>query len=329
MTRTAAPDPRLRARVLSSRALLYEEGEDHHEDRPKHVRAASGLGWWGGALAVVQDDANFVALVEPSPLRVRALPLPRGQGGLRLFGDDRGNKKHKLDLECCASVPLDGERGLAAFGSGSHPARERMVLLSSAGAQVLDLALFYEKLRNNLEFAGSELNVEGAACVGDALYLFQRGNGAPRGALAPVNAVGQTSWSALWAWAKGAREAPPPLDGVARYDLGLAGRIPWGFTEATVAPAGRLLCLMCAEDSPDAQRDGESLGARVGVLEPGGAVRFAPLLDPAGLPTRDKAEGLALDPHDPTRAWVVLDPDDVHAPARLLEVALEGPWFGA
>jgi hypothetical protein len=39
-----------------------------------------------------------------------------------------------------------------------------------------------------------------------------------------------------------------------------------------------------------------------------------------------KAEGLALDDRDPTRAWIVLDLDDPHAATELCRLELAGPW---
>ncbi len=56
------------ARVLSRRPLRYDDGADATRDRPAHVRAGSGCAFVdipgvGRRLAVVQDDAHFIALV--------------------------------------------------------------------------------------------------------------------------------------------------------------------------------------------------------------------------------------------------------------------------
>jgi len=133
-------DPALRARVVRSIPLLYADGAYAALDRPAHVRAGSGIAWIGGLLAVVQDDANFIALVDPASYDVRALTLPAGEGGVRLFGSDRGNKQLKLDLEACVALP-DGPGGemLVAFGSGSTPQRERIVLVDTPGVNDLSL----------------------------------------------------------------------------------------------------------------------------------------------------------------------------------------------
>jgi len=40
---------------------------------------------------VVQDDANFIAVIDPQIWQVRAIPLPAGERGVRQFDDLRGN----------------------------------------------------------------------------------------------------------------------------------------------------------------------------------------------------------------------------------------------
>src|SRR3954467_9843492 len=121
-------DPDLSARIVGRVPLRYADGADPALDRPAHVRSASGLAWLGGRLMVIQDDAAFLAEVDPSTGLARAWPLPAGEGGARQFDDLRGNKHLKLDLESCVTA-RDAEGGelLLAFGSGSLPARERIV----------------------------------------------------------------------------------------------------------------------------------------------------------------------------------------------------------
>src|SRR5262245_19337543 len=104
LTRSTVFDPGLRAVIVDRRPLLYAEGPSADEDRPPNVRAASGLAWLGDELAVVQDDANFLALIAPATGLTRAIPLERGPGGLRQFDDARGNKAHKLDLEAIVTI---------------------------------------------------------------------------------------------------------------------------------------------------------------------------------------------------------------------------------
>jgi len=329
-----AQDRRLTARVVTRRALRYTAGPDPAEDRPPHVRSGSGLCWIGNELAVLQDDANFVALVDPTTDRVRALPLPRGEGGLRVFDDERGNKAHKLDLEACLGTPLgdDGRWLLTAFGSGSTAAREQILEVrfrkgpSRPEVALIHAPAFYVALREHTAFAGSELNIEGVATIPyGGLRLLQRGNGAPRGDLEPVDATAEVSWSLLLDYLHG-RGPPPPIENVTRYDLGQLGGVRLTFTDAVDRGQGQTLFLATAEDSPDAVRDGEVTGSVVGLLAPPEPPRWCPLCDDQGEPLALKGEGIALSRSRPDRLFAVLDSDSPATPAELLEIELSGPW---
>src|SRR5262245_26061257 len=198
----ARRDPKLRAAVVSRRLLLYAAGADASLDRPAHVRAGSSLAWVGDRLAVVQDDALFLAFVDPVTARVDSIALP-APDGVRQFDERRGNKKAKADLEACIAVRRADEQLLIAFGSGSSPVRERILVvrdpLGRARADFVDASPFYALLRDPA-FAGSELNLEGAVVQGRDLVLLQRGNGAPRGDLAPRDATARVDLERFLGW---------------------------------------------------------------------------------------------------------------------------------
>jgi hypothetical protein len=330
----AALDPRLRAIVVARRPLFYAAGSDAATDRPAHVRAGSSLARVGARLVVVQDDASFLAVLAPDGA-VSALPLPYAPGGARQFDEGRGNKKLKLDLEACVTLP-DGR--LLAFGSGSAPAREHVVLARLAatpgGADettVVHAPAFYAALRAETRFSGSELNLEGAALIEalGALRLFQRGNGAPAGALQPVDATCDVAWRALLAHLEAPTSvAAPPLGEIVRWDLGALDETRLTFTDACAEP-GRLFFLAAAEASPNAYDDGPVAGVVLGVTDdesPHSSARTAVITDEHGEPFRAKAEGLTLDRDDPTRVLLVLDRDDPARPTDLCTLRLEGPW---
>src|SRR5688572_7516478 len=172
--------------ILSRRTLLYAEGADQQLDRPAHVRAGSGCCFVElestaagdkppPYIAVVQDDAHFLALVDVTTGSTRALTLPAGPGGLRQFDSRRGNKKQKMDLEAC--VWLDGRAVL--FGSGSTDERERVLYVDvkTGAVETRDMHAMYEELRAHPLMTDAELNIEGVVKIDDGLRLFQRGNG--------------------------------------------------------------------------------------------------------------------------------------------------------
>jgi hypothetical protein len=300
-------DPALRVRVLSSRALRYSAPAGHDDDRPAHVRAASGLAVVGGRLAVIQDDTAFIGYVAHG--EVSAFALPRGVGGRRRFEVGLGNKMDKLDLEACVAVGSE----LWAFGSGSAPAREKIAVVEYS-VRLHEAAPLYRRIRDAV---GGEINIEGAAIVGDELWLFHRGNtgAADRG---PAVVRFDRGRVARWLTAEGAL---PEVAKTTRYDLGNAGGCRLGFTDA-VESDGRVFYLAAAEASDNAIDDGAVLAAQLGVID-GDDVRACELVID-GAPA--KAEGLAFDPANPRHGWIAIDPDDVDEPARLYEVELVGPW---
>ncbi|HEY1099872.1 MAG TPA: hypothetical protein VGF99_13140, partial [Myxococcota bacterium] len=174
------------ARVLSRTPLRYTAGADVDTDRAAHVRAGSGCAFidvpgHGQRLAVVQDDAAFVALIDVVTGVVDVVTLPAGPHGKRRFDTGRGNKMDKLDLESIVAVDLDGVPTLLCIGSGSAPIRECVVVVGFGAEIVVEqvaLPALYAALRARRDFAGDELNIEGAVIVDDRLLLFNRGNGA-------------------------------------------------------------------------------------------------------------------------------------------------------
>jgi hypothetical protein len=312
-------DRTLNAQIIGRRPLSYSLGADAQLDRPAHVRAASGVNWLGGKLAIVQDDASFLALVDPHGSSVQAVALPSGKLGLRQFDKSRGNKLDKPDFEACFVV----EETLYALGSGSHAQRERIASIASADWAVREHSTpeLFAALRDCVHFAGSELNVEGALVLGAQLRLFQRGNGAARAGREPINATCDLSLAQLLDYLAGARQVPVP-ERVVRYEIGRIADVALTFTDAALHPAG-VVFLACAEASEDAIQDGEIMGSAVGMFDDTG-LRWGFLLDETGNPSRDKAEGIVIDPSAAERAYVVVDPDDHRRPAELLTVALGG-----
>lgn len=322
----AAVDPALRARIVERAPLVYAAPVAAELDRGDHVRAASGLAWLDGRLAIVQDDTSFVAF-RGEDGAVSSLALPAAADGRRRFESRRGNKNDKLDLESCLVV---GGR-LIAFGSGSLPVREVVVVVDgvTGPVRVVPAAALHGAVRAALVRDGEawqrevELNLEGAVIQGDRLRLFHRGNGAPAGVAVPVDAVVDVSAAGFLAWLDGG--VAPPVLAVTWFHLGVAGSVRYGFTDAHVTEDGSLLFLASAEDSPNAIDDGTVHGTRIGIVDSRG-VRTADLLDGDGHVAAVKGEGIVSVPGEGDRVYVVLDVDDPDRPSELCTVELSGPW---
>ncbi|MFO0688957.1 MAG: hypothetical protein U0900_09625 [Myxococcota bacterium] len=314
------------ARIRSSTPLRYADGPDAGLDRPPIVRAASGIVWAdtpsGPRLCLCQDDALFLALVDPRDGRVDARPLPAGESGVRLFDTLRANKQDKLDLESLCVVPTAQGPRLWLVGSGSAPVREVVVevdLSAEGSIRVVSTARLCAALRAHPGLRGGALNLEGACVAGDDLVLLQRGNGADG-----TPAVVRVAFAELQAQLAGRGDALPSLrvDPVA---LPTVDGIALGFTDACLLAADRLLFLAAAEASPDVIDDGAVTGSTLGILSLGSrpAVEaLIPLLEPDGRPSRRKAEGICLDPERAGLAFVVVDADDPTTASDLLEVEL-------
>lgn len=319
--RSAAPDPALRARVVHRSWLRYAAGPALSH-RPAHVRAASALVPFAGGHVVVQDDALYLGWLADG--RVTALPLPAPDGE-RLFDEGRGNKHLKPDLEAACPWPTPSGDVLVAFGSGSTPRRERLLVADAAprgpdGARFVDAPELYAALRARLG-AGVDLNVEGALRVaGGRLRLLQRGNGAGR-----VDAALDLDGSWLDAVLAGGDPAPPRVLDAVRWSLGDLGGVGLTFTDGAPLSGDVWLFSAAAEASPDAVADGPVAGSAIGWADTRGS-RWAPLIGPDDRPLPIKLEGITL--VEPGLVWGVVDADDPDAPSELLHVRLDGPWPG-
>lgn len=314
-----------RAQVVGRWPLWYTDGPDPSLDRPAHVRAGSGLALWHGQLAVVQDDALFVGLVDfghlaAGPPPVKALTLPPGVQGARQFGGERPNKHHKPDLEAGVALP-DGR--LLLIGSGSTPRRRAWYLIDQPADPVVvdrvDASEIYAKIETLPGALTSELNLEGVALWRGRLWLAQRSNGTAIGTGPKEDALVSAELAAVLAWLDGSGVVPE-LCLERRVSLGQLGGVRLTLTDLCGA-GDRLWWLAAAEDSPDAYSDGQVAGSVLGWLDDSG-MHALPLLDEAGGPLRSKCEGLAVDPSDPRKLWAVVDCDNATIATELLQIAL-------
>jgi hypothetical protein len=329
---SALVDPTRGAQVVARTPLVYARGANADLDRPAHVRAGSALvALDDGRLAVIQDDAAFLAVIDPATRAAHDIAFPSDDGD-RQFDDGRGNKEHKLDLEAAFLVHGAGTNALlVALGSGSSALRERIVLVDRPATTtpvvtIVEAPELYATLRAERAFSGSELNVEGAIVVGADVLLFQRGNGAPSSSHRPVDATARIALTPLLAYLRG--EGPsPPLRDVIAWDLGGPNGKRLTFTDGALSARGRVAFLACAEDSPDATRDGPVSAVALGCLdEAGRTAELGFIRDEHGALLLDKTEGLVFDPANPERAFVVTDRDDPDAPSELLELRLGAAW---
>ncbi|MEP0873990.1 hypothetical protein NDA01_30255 [Trichocoleus desertorum AS-A10] len=314
-------DPAVKATIQRRIPLFYSQGADPVSDRPAHIRAGSSLSWLGDKLALVQDDANFLVLIDPESLSVEAITLAAGEAGARQFDDLRGNKRFKLDLEACTTVPTPKGELLLAFGSGSTAQREQILRVQASNPsnpKLIQASALYVQLRACTPFSGSELNIEGAMFQEGQLRLFNRGNGKPNNNLLPVNAMVDLDWDSFLAYLDNPEHhQPPALQNICQYDLGNLQGLNLSFTDAIVTQTG-IIFSAAAEDSPDVTSDGRVTGSVLGILDTN--PRWIELRTPDGSLFTGKVEGVCAFRHGKNRLWMMIDIDDPTLPCELCEV---------
>jgi hypothetical protein len=325
-------DSALSVAIVAQRPLYYRDGALPAADRPAHVRAGSSLATVPAGIAVVQDDANFIGLIDATTAQVDAVELPRGRDGARQFDDRRGNKRWKLDLEACFVVESTDCTRLVVLGSGSSPLRERIVVLEwrdSRGPQVrsLDSAPLFAALREAWGTVGASINVEGAVALDDdVIRLLSRGTGRVQAGRRAANATCDLERGALLEYLVGSGAGPPPLPtNVRLHDLGMLDGIALGFTDAT-RWRDTWLYSATAEDTADAVDDGPVAGSVIGIVGASGNGRWAVVMQADGRRFVGKIEGIVADPRKENRLLAVLDADDPEQPSVLCTLELRGPW---
>jgi hypothetical protein len=326
----AREEPRWEARVLERHDMIYREGPSQEADRPPHVRAASGLSAFREYLAVIQDDCNWLALIDADQ-RVTAVPLPPSPAGDRVFSKKRGNRADKYDLEACVTVGSGDACELVGFSSGSRPEREWVLRVredkgGELSGEFVPAPGFFAAMRDNRNFSGAGLNIEGALALDhDRIRLFQRGNAEPRDGLAAVDATADFSWAALCEHLQAPDRHPPPgLQNVRTYQLGLLDGVRLTFSDAEHLGDGRVLFSASAEDG----NTGDIHGSVLGIIDREGEARWAKLLDEHGRPFAGKIEGLTLDTQDPRKVYFVIDDDDEDTPSRIYHAIVSEQMLG-
>lgn len=270
-------------------------------ERP-FVAAASGLCRLGDRLYVVADDEHTLAVFP-------AESSGPGQRLLLLKDDAQDHaplpKQLKPDLEAICELPSGA---LLALPSGSGPERRLGAVIQLRDgapvlpARVLDFGPLFDRLAQET----SDLNLEGAAVVGDALWLAQRGNNATPNALFEVALAGLDAGDQVHASAF-RRTVPLPLGTLAGVALAPTDLCP--------LPDGRLLVCAVCEDTADSYADGPCVGAAIALVRPGQAPDRLEQLSPThkveGIVARPTARGLLVS--------LVCDADDPARPSPLLE----------
>ena len=305
--------PPLELRKL--RDLDVRRSED--DERGPYIYAASAVVRRGDFTYVIGDDELDLAVFqlstgEPGELR-EALP-----GELPVDREER--KRDKADLEALTAMPPFEDApygGLLGLGSGSKRTRDRGFFwqLGADGSlvgepQPFDLKPLYDRLRDEVE----ELNIEGAAVLGEHFALFHRGN-----ARESENAIIELSLERVVESLGGDRDLDPDeVEGISSYDLGELDGVRLSFSDATALMPELVVFTASAEGGGSSYDDGKIHGSVVGTIDAERKVRRLRTID-----RRWKVEGV----HASLDAGVidfvfVCDQDSEDEPSPLLSATM-------
>jgi hypothetical protein len=309
---SATPEdlPPLELRKL--RDLEVEEASD--AGRASHLSAASGVVRRGDFVYVIGDDELHLGVFEVSSgkpgklVRVLKGDLPEEHGE---------RSQAKPDLEALTLLPPFEDHPYGALvglgsGSGKEGSRDRgfVCALGADGSlagepEELDLRPLYGLLREHV----ADLNIEGAATMGDRLWLLHRGNSELGSNLVAELAIDDVMESLTRDHTLDAHE----LANVRAYDLGDIDGVPLCFSDAT--PIAERLLVFTASAEAD---DGTIRGSVVGTLDTGGTVQRLRTID-----RKWKVEGVhaAIDTGVLDFTFVC-DQDDPDAPSPLLSATM-------
>ncbi|WEZ85580.1 hypothetical protein P6U16_26530 (plasmid) [Rhizobium sp. 32-5/1] len=238
-------------------------------------------------------------------------------GELPIIKADR--KRQKPDLEAIVFIPAfeDFPYGaLLALGSASRPNRDRGVLLTLDPQGALSGSpelVAMTRMLAPLHQAFADLNIEGAAVVGDELLLFQRGNKKHS-----ENAIIRYPLLRVLEALRGLDTNAFAPAAITRVNLGMIQGVPLCFTDAAALPNGDVVFCAVAEDTDDAYLDGPCVGAAIGIVDKTGQ-----LLSLHQLEQPYKVEGISAHlENDTLDLLLVTDADDPAISAKLLSASL-------
>ncbi len=237
--------------VLLAASCQREPQQIHVRSRTllNGIPSASGIVRTGDTLYICGDDAPWLFAVNHSGKEVRKKTL-LSKG----FEDVvRIPKAEKNDFECIAET-TSGE--LLIFGSGSSGKRNTLRIISPGKVEEFDLTLLYAQICERLKIKRNKLNIEGACCSEDKLWLLNRED----------NRVIELEISGLFKWLSGSKTFPPMQS--YRLKLPKLNGVRAGLSGACILPGtSRMFFTASVEDKPDAVRDGAILGSFIGTID--------------------------------------------------------------
>ncbi|MGI9020750.1 MAG: DUF6929 family protein [Solirubrobacterales bacterium] len=274
------------------------------EDRAAYISAASAVVRRGDFIYVIGDDE----------LDLGVFTVSEGKPGEMRPALSAGSEGDKPDVEALTALPpFEGAPYGALFGlgSGSKRSRDRGFVWEIApdgslrgDSRAIDLHPLYERLRGEIE----ELNVEGAAVLGDDLWLFHRGNDEESANAVVEVALGE----AMASLREDAALEVNDIKRVRAYDLGELGGTRLSFSDATALTDELIVFTASAE-----AEGGGIHGSVVGTISGEGIVERLRTID-----RRWKVEGVHAAIDTGVIDFVFVCDQDADEPSPLLSATM-------
>ena len=232
---------------------------------------------------IVGDDATGLYLLNLNNYQQRKIPIATLNQDLY-----REPKSIKRDFECATFITWNEKEYLLAFGSGSTPLRDNLLMIHTTeftDCRILPLHHFYEGLRKLTRTKTEAWNIEGVTTELDFLYLLNRGN----------NMILNFRISELIQFLTDA-SSPFPTTSYHSVRLPFIKNHEAKLSGACTLDSHHLLFSATVEDTPEWSKDGPVWGSFIGIYSLRQSIVTATYLlqDETGAPLKEKIESLSM-----------------------------------